>query len=219
MSRHHRAFAFGPARPGIFNDFGDQHVRLAAAPLAAIFLQLGGVDACAEPVSLSVFAGAMTDNRWQDLAFTPWDVDYLSSFLFGAGINIAMSDPYVTRIGVVYFSFEPQLTGHTGVQDLIQLDLPYAIRFAPKTPVLGIDRFAFGIGPSYSNKSPDVEEARGLGEAENTMIYWKIEIERALRSRPRTSVFARLHHRSSGFGLMGNSGSSNAVVFGFRQDF
>jgi hypothetical protein len=160
-------------------------------------------------VSFSVFAGAMTDNRWQDLAFTPWDVDYLLSFLFGAGINIAMSDPYVTRIGVFYFSFEPQLKAHSGVQDLIQLDLPYAIRFSPNAPVLGIDRFAFGIGQSYSQKASYVEDVRGSREAENTMIYREIEIEHTLRSLLRTSVFARLHHRSSGFGLMGNSGSSN----------
>jgi hypothetical protein len=34
---------------------------------------------------------------------------------------------------------------------------------------------------------------------------------------PLASLFARLHHRSDSFGLMGASYSSNAVVLGMRR--
>ncbi len=113
LGRHDQAFVFAPEHLGIFKEFGDWRVRIVAGPIAAIFLQFGGADACAEPVSVSVFVGAMTDNRWQDLAFTPWDIDYLSSFLVGAGINIARSDPYVTCVSAC--NFDPLRRG-VGVQ-------------------------------------------------------------------------------------------------------
>ncbi|PZQ97863.1 MAG: hypothetical protein DI533_11990 [Cereibacter sphaeroides] len=161
----------------------------------------------------------MTNNGWQEVAFQPQDVELMNSWIIGAGVNIPLGDTIPFAYGSLTFLFEPELTGHWGSQDLFELDLPVTARYQFPKRILGLNTFAFGIGPSYATEPPPVEQQRGKGGSENTLIYWKIEIGHDLTTLPGASVFARLHHRSSGFGLMGESGSMNAVVVGFRQAF
>lgn len=168
----------------------------------------------------SVFFGRQTNDRWQTVALTPWEIEWVDSSLVGVGVSFKLSEPIPTRLGTVQFQFEPQVTGQWGLQDpFYQLDLPIGVRLTGKKPVLGINTFAFTIGPSYSTKISELEQERGDGGTENTLMYWSLQIEHVLKRRPNLSVFARLHHRSDSFGLMGDSGSSNAVVLGLRRNF
>lgn len=173
-----------------------------------------------EVLAGSVYLGRQTNDRWQTVAFTPWEIEWVDAYLGGVGVSFKLSDPLPTRIGTVQFQFEPQITAQWGQQDpFYQLDLPIGVRLTGKKRVLGIDTFAFTIGPSYSSEVSELEQERGDGGTENTLMYWSLQIEHVLRNRPELSLFARLHHRSDSFGLMGDSGSSNAVVFGLRRSY
>jgi hypothetical protein len=173
-----------------------------------------------EVVAGSLYVGQQTDDRWQTVAFSPLQIEWVDAYLIGVGVSFELSDPIPTRIGTVQFQFEPQITAQWGLQDpFYQLDLPIGVRLTGRKPVLGINTFAFTIGPSYSSEISELEQERGDGGTENTLIYWSLQIEHVLRNRPDASLFARLHHRSDSFGLMGDSGSSNAVVLGLRRSF
>lgn len=171
-------------------------------------------------VAGSLYVGQHTNDRWQSVAFSPLEIEWVDAYLAGIGVSFMLSDPIPTRIGTVQFQFEPQITAQWGLQDpFYQLDLPISVRLTGRKPVLGINTFAFTIGPSYSSEISELEQERGGGGTENKLMYWSLQIERVLRKHPDLSLFARLHHRSDSFGLMGDSGSSNAVVLGVRRSF
>ena len=184
--------------------------------LGVFALACHSIPANAEPPSISAFVGILTSNTWTDVAFRPFEVELVDSFIGGVGFNYPLGETINLKYGSLGFLFEPQITAHAGVQDLIQLDLPVTARYALPKRTLGVDSLSFGIGPSVSTRVPQIERNRGDGEAKNTLVYWKIEIGHDLADDRNSSVFFRLHHRSSGFGLVGNSGSSNALVVGFR---
>lgn len=173
-----------------------------------------------EVVAGSLYVGQQTNDRWQTVSFSPWDIEWVDAYLAGVGVSFKLSDPIPTRIGTVQFQFEPQITAQWGLQDpFYQLDLPIGVRLTGRKPVFGINTFAFTIGPSYSSEISELEEERGDGGTENTLMFWSLQIEHVLPNRPDLSLFARLHHRSDSFGLLGDSGSSNAVVLGLRRGF
>jgi hypothetical protein len=57
------------------------------------------------------------------------------------------------------------------------------------------------------------------GAVRKSLIYWYLEVDHLIGPEKASSAFLRLHHRSSGYGAMGNSGSSNALVIGVRHNF
>lgn len=73
---------------------------------------------------------------------------------------------------------------------------------------------AFGIGPSYATDIPAEEVARD-GDSARLLLYWVAELEVGLPERP-WSVLARLHHRSTAYGLFAEDGGSNFVTLGLR---
>ena len=192
--------------------------RLVSAVLCPLMFVFHSGPAAAEPWSVSAFAGVLTSNTWTDVTFRPYQVELEESFFGGVGFNYPFGETIELKHGSLAFLFEPQITAHAGVQDLFQLDLPLTARYTLPNRTFGVDTLAFGIGPSVSTKVPQVEKDRGDGEAKSTLIYWKIEIGHDL-ANDQSSLFFRLHHRSSGFGLLGDSGSSNALVVGLRNEF
>jgi len=184
-----------------------------------LMLNVSGQAAQAEP-SLSVFSGLLTDNPWEEVAFLPWKVDLQRPGLVGVAAAYPLGAPIRFRHGQLDFAIEGQVVRHFSLQSHWEVNLPLSIGFTPERRILGVmDRVAFGIGPSYATRAPALEARRGGGRAQRLMIYWKAEAERHLDSRPGHSVFIRLHHRSDGFGMIGDGGSSNGMVLGLRRRF
>ena len=107
---------------------------------------------------------------------------------------------------------------HFNYQEFWETSLLGAFRYRPGGPVLGVlDGFGMGVGPSYtSNDSP--HEGRN-GAVSRSLFYWYLEVDHLVGQDEAASLFHRLHHRSSGYGILGNSGSSNALVVGVRHSF
>lgn len=80
---------------------------------------------------------------------------------------------------------------------------------------------AFGNGISYATRDPEFEEKEADDHiTSQTLYYLMLEIAFALPSEPSWSIFTRIHHRSSVFGLIeGAFSASNYVCTGVRYRF
>lgn len=76
---------------------------------------------------------------------------------------------------------------------------------------------AWGLGPSYETRTPPEEQALD-GRSRRLLAFWVAELEVGLPQRPWTAI-ARIHHRSTAFGLFGDTGGSNWVALGVRRYF
>ncbi len=161
----------------------------------------------------SGFAGAMTENEWEKV-FDPSTLKFAGSALIGIAVG------WERPIGDSRFSygFEAQAVGHSGRQDHFEFNLPLVLRYTPTQPRrFRFKSVAFGIGPSYATKIPQVEIDR-KGESQRTLIYWMGELE-FTRPQPDESLYFRLHHRSDGYGLMEAESGSTGLVLGWRRSF
>jgi hypothetical protein len=170
--------------------------------------------------SIGFFAGVLTDNKWTEIAFSPWNVQPKDPAIVGAALAYPLGQVRSLGKGTLGFSLEWQVVRHSGYQEVWETSLPVSARYRPARAPLGLlDGFAFGIGPSYTSVEAPHEAARGDGNAKKSLIYWYLEVDHLIDADSRASAFLRLHHRSDGFGLMGNGGASNGLVIGLRQAF
>jgi hypothetical protein len=120
-------------------------------------------------------------------------------------------------LGHLRFGVEAQIVRQFGLQRHWEINLPVTLRLTPPRRIFGLaDSFAFGIGPSHATRAPGLERRRGGGKVLRNQIYWHGELARDLPGTAGNRIFLRLHHRSDGYGLMGQGGSSNGLVAGLR---
>jgi hypothetical protein len=172
----------------------------------------------ADQRSVSVFAGVLTNNPWTEIIFEPWTIEFTDPGLAGVAFAWPVGRVFSLGKGTLSFSIEWQLVRHAGYQNFWETSLPGSARYRPGKPLFGLlDGFAMAGGPSYtSNDSP--HEGQN-GAVRRSLIYWYIEVDHLIGPDKEAGAFLRLHHRSSGYGLMGTSGSSNALVVGYRHSF
>jgi hypothetical protein len=201
-------------------------IRGALAFAAALLVAVPGPAAAqtrterplADGRSFGVFAGTLTYNTWTDIVLEPWTIDPTDPGLAGIALAWPVGPVVPVDQGVFLFSVEMQLVRHFGYQDFWETSLLGAFRYRPGAPVAGfLDGFGMGVGPSYTSvESP--HEGRN-GAVKKSLIYWYLEVDHLIGPEEDASLFLRLHHRSSGYGTMGTSGTSNALVVGFRHSF
>lgn len=168
--------------------------------------------------SFSFFTGVLTYNPWTEIVMEPWTIEPTDLGLAGVALAWPIGPVLAVDQGVFLFSVEMQLVRHAGYQELWETSVMGAFRYRPGAPVLGfLDGFGSGFGPSYTSiESP--HEGRN-GAVRKSLIYWYLEVDHLVGPDEASSVFLRLHHRSSGYGIMGTSGTSNALVIGYRHAF
>jgi hypothetical protein len=188
-------------------------VRSGSA-LAAAALVLGTQGAAAMDRTILLFGGFATLNDFGEvLAVAP--IDSAETGLVGVapGLSWDLPDPRFK------FSVEAQVVKYFGYQDSWEVNLvPAMIRWFPTdTPV--VESWGFGLGWSYASEPP-ANEARREADGETTRQKWYWAFEVAFDTpRPDRDLILRLHHRSTGFGSIGEGRSTNALVLGLRQIF
>lgn len=160
---------------------------------------------------VSVFGGVPVSNNWEDVFARPGDLEFRDAGMIG----LAYGREWATRWRGVSLGLEGQIVKYFGEQDHVELNLPASLRYSFEGPVLR--SVAFGLGLSHATEVPAIEVAN-KGGSERTMLYWMIESEFGARQSDR-SLYARLHHRSTGYGLFGDEGGFNALVLGYRLRF
>jgi hypothetical protein len=119
---------------------------------------------------------------------------------------------------LVRFEWETGLGLHFGNQEFIDAHLYFVARWIafpwnrwiPTT-------IAIGTGPSLASAKPDLENEKGLAN------YYKnglmLELTLAPPESPDWMIAARMHHRSSVFGLLHNGSPSDYVTVGIKHRF
>lgn len=160
-----------------------------------------------------VFAGRMTDNNWGEVVSDPADIDWSPVGLAGIGLSRRFADWRAWE-----FEIEGNAVKHFGHQHTWEVNVPVVARWTrfPWNDRVRT-RAAFGIGLSWAENLPEWEDHKENG-TEQVLTYWTIELEAGPPDSP-WSGLARLHHRSTAYGVFGDSGGANSLVLGVRRRF
>jgi hypothetical protein len=161
-------------------------------------------------------AQTSTEEGWEDVFINPLGADYADDFLAVASVSRRYARFYE---GALQLEMEGQVAYHFGQQENWEFNaVPVVARWRqfPWSHRLATTA-AFGLGLSYTTRLPELE-VELEGESHQTLIYWVAELTAGLPERP-WAVSLRLHHRSVGYGLMGEEGGMNAVGLGLRWQF
>lgn len=163
--------------------------------------------------AVTVFGGRMTDNDFGEVLIAD-DIGWRQTGIAGAAYTRTL-DTFWDGGSV---EVEGQVVRHFGDQDHWEVNALATGRWSrfPWSESLHTS-IAWGLGPSFASEIP-AEELAVEGTSRQVLVYWMGEVEIG-PPNSRWSLIARLHHRSTGFGLLGEDGGGNWVVGGFRWRF
>lgn len=163
--------------------------------------------------AFSLYAGQLSDDDWENTLIGGGDT--VDAYLLDAAISRTF---WRAPDGAYSFELEGNLAKHFGDQDHWELNLAVSGRWHrfPWSDQVATS-VAFGLGPSYASEVP-TEEIRLNGASEKLLVYWHLELTLG-PPKGNWAALLRLHHRSTGFGLLGDDGGSNAVTAGLRYYF
>lgn len=157
-----------------------------------------------------------SESGWEDVLVNPAGASYIGHYLAVAAISKNYAHRFDGRMGIEWegqvaynFSGEQEYWEFNFVPILARWRLDWFEKFATST--------AFGLGLSYTTEMPDIEVALE-GESSQALIYWVMELTAGPHDAP-WAMSLRLHHRSVGYGLMGEEGGMNALGLGMRYRF
>jgi hypothetical protein len=162
--------------------------------------------------SVMLFGGLSTMNDWTEL-WQPRELEFARAGLVG----VAGAVEWPIAGTSVAIGAEAQIVKHLGAQTNWEVNLPVVVRYTPARAVGSLESLAFALGLSWASEPPAIEVARE-GESRRAHVYWAAELAFGTAREDRDVVF-RLHHRSTGYGLFGDGGSTNSFVAGIRQTF
>ena len=157
--------------------------------------------------------GVMTDGKAHEMLL-PKELEFVDAYLAGLVLG------YERQFGNTRFSYgaEVQVNGHFGQDSFYEIAVPAILRYHPKESWWdAFDSFAFALGGSHYSKTSQLERDN-YGESRRNLFYWYIETEFKTKD-PKSSVYARIHHRSNAWDSVEPNGGSNAFVIGFRRKF
>lgn len=168
------------------------------------------------PNSLALSGGYGTEQYFSRLITSPWNTRDSGDRLVALSAARELG-----RIGRRALGFEIQgMYGfHFGRLDYNEFSLAFVSRWHdfPWNDWV-VTTFAFGLGPSYTNKIPPIEADKGI--TSKVLNQADIEFTFALPSSPWNELFFRLEHRSGVFGLIDGAGDgSNFLTLGYRYHF
>jgi hypothetical protein len=188
------------------------------ATLLTLFTLLLGTTASetvlAQDFGLALYGGRLTKEKWEK-AISP-EADYSDSTIVVAAGSWAVTRWFDDKLSL---ELEAQVGKYFGDQDHWEVNLPilgFRWHRFPWDASLATS-FAWGIGPSYATRVPEVELETN-DDSSRWLIYWFGELTFGPPAAD-WEVLLRLHHRSDGFGTVADDGGSNAVCAGLRYRF
>lgn len=186
---------------------------LAAAGLAACTTPTSPADVPGR--SVTVFAGNLLDNHWEEVFVDPGGLQFENSYLAGVAASARVAEP----VEGLTLEVEGQVVRHVHGQTHWEFNAPILTARWSRLPWSETldSSVAFGIGLSLATETPALEVANE-GDSSKAMVYWMIEVESETPVE-NWRLVGRLHHRSPAYGLFGDDGGSNALVLGLRRRF
>jgi hypothetical protein len=193
-------------------------LRLAAIVTLLACAPPCGAGEVARPNAVTVYAARISEERtWQHVVRNPFGADYADAYLVAGSFARAWTEEFDGGLRV---ESELNVARNFGDQHHWELNVaPIQLRWQrfPWSARLRTTA-AFGLGVSYATELPEAELAIE-GDTRQWLIFWIFELTAGPADRP-WSVALRLHHRSTGWGLMGtDDGGMNAPGLGFRYEF
>jgi hypothetical protein len=191
------------------------------AASAGVVLSIACSVALAAPVTerapaFSVYAAQMSGERtWQNVLTEPGG-KFVDEYLLAGALSMSYAQFMHDSLRL---EAEGQLVYNFGVQDHWELNaVPVVARWRrfPWSERIATTA-AFGLGVSYATELPVMERTLE-GGSEQFLVHWFAELTAGPASAP-WALSLRLHHRSDGFGLMGERGGMNALGLGVRVAF
>jgi len=169
----------------------------------------------AQDFAVAVYGGQLTKEKWEQ-AILP-GADFADARIVVAALSWAAFRSFDGRWSC---ELEAQAGKYDGDQNHWEFNLPIVgfrwHRF-PWDDHLSTS-LAWGIGPSYATRVPEIELETNDDSSSQWLIYWFGELTLGLPTA-RWEILLRLHHRSDGFGLVADDGGSNALCAGLRYRF
>lgn len=164
--------------------------------------------------ALSLYGGRFTDDNWRKSLMGR--ASFVNSSLYTVAGHWTFLQAASRRWS---FELEGNVTKHAGDQQHWEFNAPILTgrwHAFPWSRVVDTSA-AFGAGFSYATEVPDVEKELSAS-SEKLLLYWHLD---ATIGPPKANwaLLFRLHHRSSGYGLMADHGGSNVLATGIRFFF
>ena len=198
-----------------------QRIRIklsAAIGALAIQAQTAIADEIASPNALTAYAARISaEGTWQHVVRDPFGANYADAWLVAASYSRAYTEQIDHALRI---EWEANVTYNFGDQDHFELNFaPITLRWQTFPWSARIHTTAaFGLGLSYAMNRPEVEQEIE-GDTQQLLIYLIMELTAGPPDGP-WSIALRLHHRSTGWGVMGvDDGGINAPGLGFRYEF
>jgi hypothetical protein len=166
--------------------------------------------------ALTGYVGRITSvNAWHDIVTEPNHVEFADAYLATLAVSHTLARYHQNDVGL---EAEGQVVYNFGDQSNWEFNALLATRWYrfPWNETVATT-MAFGLGLSYATEVPEVE-IELEDSSQQLLIYWVWEMTFAPPGA-RWGASLRLHHRSTGFGLMAEDGGMNAIALGLRFEF
>lgn len=196
--------------------FSPKRAALAGITLIAASLLSGFAEAAADTdkdYAFSLYGGSLTDSNWRQSI--TGQADFVDSDLVVGALGWTFKRAESRAWSL---ELEGNVAKHFGLQDHWEFNALLTGRWHrfPWSDSVATS-LAFGAGPSYATEIPPVEVAND-GASEKLLLYWHLELTLGPPASDWAALF-RLHHRSTGYGLFGDTGGGNALTAGLRYYF
>ena len=197
--------------PGIVERFG-----LFVVVLLLVIL-IAEKSAADDEYLLSFYGGQVSDTQFN--AIVRGILDYKDYYLVALALGKEVA-VYKDKVGI---EIEGQIVKHIHGSEHWEFNPVFTLRWLnfPWDDTLDTS-FGWGNGLSFATEPPEFE-VRESSHGERTsqvLYYFMVEWVAAFPNMSHWSVFSRIHHRSSVFGIIdGLMAGSNYVTFGVRYHF
>jgi hypothetical protein len=165
--------------------------------------------------SVFAYGGQWSDNPIGKILL--FQTKFENSYVWAAGISRKIID--ITDDLLI--EAELGAARHTGLQDHFELNASFNLRWHnfPWDNFVNTS-IAYGLGPSYANRRPPVEESSRQKPA-HVLVFMPLEITLAPPKQHNLpwEFIVRVHHRSGAFGVVSDAKGSNFVTVGLRYRF
>jgi hypothetical protein len=182
------------------------------------FAGFARADDMERPLAFTIYAARISSEAtWQHVVSDPFGSDYTDAYL----VAVSLAREYAQQSeGALRIEMEGNVAYNFGDQRHLEFNVaPIVLRWTrfPWSERVATSA-AFGLGLSWASELPEVEYALE-GDTQQLLIFWIMELTAGPRDGP-WSIVLRLHHRSTGWGVMGvDDGGMNAPGIGFRYAF
>ena len=165
---------------------------------------------------VSLYAGQFSNTALNEIV--RFGVDFEGTYVYVLSLGREMGR-WKDKLAL---ELEGQVGAYSGAQSHLEANGAFTLRWLSFPWDRWLETsFAFGNGLSYASKDPPLEVREGNeGRSAQLLYYILVEMAFAAPRHPEWELFARIHHRSSVFGLFdGLFTASNFAGLGLRYRF